>query len=160
MVLDIIFLLLLIFGTVLGIKKGLFVELGTILGIILGVWGAITFSERFGVFLGDFINKRYLELTSFIVLFIGIMILTTMISKILTNLFKAINLGGINRLLGAIFGLFKWMLILSVIIIIFDSINSNLNIIKQNYLNESKLFTPLKELGIFIIPKLREVLNV
>ena len=48
---DIIIGLILIFGTVKGFLRGLFIEVTTLVGLVLGIYGAIHFSY----FLGDFL---------------------------------------------------------------------------------------------------------
>ena len=53
--LDIILGIILIFSFVQGMRKGLFVSLASFLGLVLGVFGAIYFSE----FAGSYINNWF-----------------------------------------------------------------------------------------------------
>jgi len=50
---DIIIGIILIFGTVNGFLKGLFVEVTTLVGLVLGVYGAIHFSHFLGFLLPE-----------------------------------------------------------------------------------------------------------
>ena len=73
---DIILGIILIFGTVNGFLKGLFVEVTTLVGLVLGVYGAIHFSHFLGNFLKDYVtwDESMLQLVSFAGTFLIILI--------------------------------------------------------------------------------------
>ena len=64
---DIIIGIILIFGTVNGFIKGLFVEVTTLVGLVLGVYGAIHFSHFLGNFLKDSVSwdESMIQVVSF-----------------------------------------------------------------------------------------------
>ena len=61
---DIILVLLLIFSAISGFRKGLIVELASLAALILGIWGAIEFSDITSEFLVENFNwePEYLSL--------------------------------------------------------------------------------------------------
>ena len=73
------------------------------------------------------------------------------ISKLITNLFKVISLGLVNQLIGAFFGLLKYLTLISIFIFLFSSFNEIFEVIEENKLNESFIFTELKKLNEQII---------
>ena len=66
---DIILTALLLFGFIRGLLKGLFVELASLLSLIVGVYGAIHFSYFIGDFLKDSVDwdERYISIVAFAV---------------------------------------------------------------------------------------------
>ncbi len=64
---DIVIGIILIFGTVNGFMKGLFVEVTTLVGLVLGVYGAIHFSYFLGDFLKDSVSwdESMIQVVSF-----------------------------------------------------------------------------------------------
>ena len=80
-----------------------------------------------------------------------IIIIVKIISKLITNLFKVISLGLVNQLIGAFFGLLKYLILISIFIFLFSSFNEIFEVIEENKLNESFIFTELKKLNEQII---------
>src|SRR5579872_7334759 len=117
MTVDIVLLVPILWGIYKGFRKGLIVELASILAIILGVWACSKFSDLVASFLGTYIHSEisslYLSIISVIILFLGVVILVFFIAKRIQKLAEAIMLGIANRILGAIFGGFKWALLIS-----------------------------------------------
>lgn len=65
----------------------------------------------------------------------------------LTRVLKLVALSGINRILGAILGLGKWLVIISVAIFILNRAQKNSPIFKKSTINESKYFRMISEYG-------------
>lgn len=152
--LDIILALFLTFGFVKGLIKGLFVEVASLLALILGIYGAIHFSDFVGNYLYDLLNwnKKYVGLTSFIITFILIVLAITLLGKFFTKLADFASLGLLNRLLGGVFGLLKIALVLSVLLIFFNKFNTKIKLVAESTLNESILYSPLKETAGLLFP--------
>ena len=68
----------------------------------------------------------------------------------LTKALKIVALGGLNRLLGGLFGIIKWGIILSALILVFKEINSFMTLMSPSILDESITFPILEELGAFL----------
>ena len=161
MTIDIIFLIILIYGTIQGVRKGLFSEISTLAGIFLGILGAINFSEMVGKYLSEYINleAKHISLISFGITFAGILVGIFMAGKIITRIFESMYLGSLNKLLGGIFGLLKFALILGVIITIFESFNTKTGIIENSKLEKSLMYNPLKKTALTVIPKIGKILG-
>ena len=155
---DIILSIPLIWGAYKGMKKGLIVELASILAIILGVYACSKFSDVMAEFLGSHIHSQisslYLSILSVILVFIGVLILVFFIAKRIQKLAEALFLGIANRILGAIFGIFKWALLLSFLLYFFDILNQKAGIVSQASLQHSWVYSHLIGLAPLVMPTL------
>jgi membrane protein required for colicin V production len=152
--LDIILLALLLFGLVRGLTKGLFVEVASLVALIAGIYGAIHFSD----FVGDFLHSKFdwsektLNIAAFAITFIVIVFVIALAGKALTKLADFAALGILNKILGGIFGALKIGFILSVILIVFDSINKSLPFTDEEDIENSVLYEPIKSLVPTVFP--------
>ncbi|RIA10971.1 membrane protein required for colicin V production [Flavobacteriaceae bacterium MAR_2010_72] len=157
-ILDIILLALLLFGLIRGFIKGFFVEVASLLALVAGVYGAIHFSN----FAADFLmakvdwNEKTVNITAFAITFIVIVMVIALAGKALTKLADFAALGLINKVLGAVFGTLKIAVILSVVLIIFDSMNKTLPFTDEETIEESMLYEPVKALVPTIFPIILE----
>ena len=68
----------------------------------------------------------------------------------LTKALKVVALGGLNRILGGLFGILKWCIILSALTLIFKEINGFMTLMSPTILVESISYPFLEELGAFL----------
>lgn len=157
-IIDIILTALLIFAFAKGFMKGFFVEVASLLALILGIYGAIHFSYLVADILNDYVSwqENYISLTSFAITFIIIVILITMSGKALTKIADFAALGLINKVLGGVFSLLKSLIILSVLLLFFHKINNTIALVDKEKLENSILYTPVKEIVPMIFPDLFE----
>ncbi len=155
-VLDIVLGALILFGLVRGLMKGLFVEVASIVALILGVYGAIHFSNFVAEFLESRVewDEQYINITAFAITFIIIVIAIAMAGKALTKLADFAALGILNKLLGGVFGALKIGLILSIILIVFNRLNSTLPLVEEHEIKSSILYNPVKSIAPFIFPSI------
>ena len=155
-VLDIALGSLLLFGLVRGLMKGLFVEIASIVALILGVYGAIHFSDFAASFLENRVewDEKYINITAFAITFIIIIVVIAIAGKALTKIADFASLGILNKLLGGLFGTLKIGLILSIVLIIFNKMNSNIPLIEDHELEDSMLYKPVKSIAPIIFPSI------
>lgn len=157
-VLDIILLVFLALGLISGFRNGFFVEVASLVALIAGVYGAIHFSNFAAEFLLDKVdwNEKTVNIIAFAITFIVIVLIITLAGKALTKLADFAALGIINKLLGGLFGLLKMAVILSVILIIFDSFKKTLPFTDEEDLEDSTFYEPIKSLVPTIFPIILE----
>ncbi len=155
-IIDIVLAALLLFGLVRGVIKGFFVEVASLLALVLGIFGAIHFSNFAADFLESKVNwsEQTINITAFAITFVIIVLAISLAGKALTKLADFAALGIINKLLGGIFGVLKIGLILSIILIIFDKMNNTLPFADKEDLEESMLYEPVKSLAPMIFPNI------
>jgi membrane protein required for colicin V production len=158
---DIIFGALLAFALYNGIKKGLFVELASLVSLFIGIFVALKFSYFIKYFLQDNVswNPRTIEVTAFALTFIIVVVAIHLLAKVFTKIADFAYLGWINKLAGAAFSMIKTILALSILIAIFNKINVNNLLVKQETLDQSVLFNPVQEVSKFIYPRLETWYN-
>ena len=151
---DIILGLLLIFAAISGFRKGLIVELVSLAALILGIWGAIEFSGVTSEFLTENLNLKteHLNIISFVVTFIVIVILVHIVGNVIDKIVETAMMGFLNKLAGMVFGVLKSALILSVILVIFDKIDEDVQILSPEAKTKSKLYAPMRNFAPSIFP--------
>ena len=151
--LDIIFGLILFYGLFKGFTRGLIIEAASLLSIIIGILGALTFTPIIESLLSYFLSDEKFPPT--IILFTASLILIVLgvnfIAKNLTKFIKLVSLGGINKVLGGIFGVSKYILLVSILFVFVDQFSFLFDFFESNFLKESVLFESLKNLGYYII---------
>lgn len=151
---DLAVVCLLFYGLVRGAFRGFFVEIASLLALVLGVFGALHFSSFTAGLLAKYLEWEYLPLLAFALTFIGIIIGVAWIGKLLTKLAKVILLGFLNRLLGAVFGACKWLVICGVLIWILGQINVFISFLPEEITNGSLFFEPLQDLGGYLFEQI------
>ncbi len=153
-VLDIVLGALILFGLVRGFMKGLFVEVASLVALIAGVYGAIHFSNFASEFLEAKVDwdEKTINIVAFAITFVIIVLVIALAGKALTKLADFAALGIINKLLGGVFGALKIGLILSVVLIVFDKMNSTIPFADDEDLEASVLYKPVKSLVPMIFP--------
>ncbi|MCD8431553.1 CvpA family protein [Tenacibaculum finnmarkense genomovar ulcerans] len=153
---DIIIAVLLIFGFVRGILKGLFVEVASLVALIAGVYGAMHFSYFISDWLASSVSwdEKYISLTAFAGTFIVIIIVISLLGKALTKVADFASLGILNKILGGVFGALKIGLILSVAFIFFGKMNDTIPFVTKENLAESILYSPVKKIAPMIFPSI------
>lgn len=142
---DYIIAIPLIWGLIIGFKKGLILELASFAALILGIIGALSFSDFMSQKLDGLfsIQKEYLGLISFLVTFMIIVLGVFLLARLIDKTLKLIALGLINRILGALFGLLKYALITSFVLYFFNSINQKVEFVAVDYKEKSFFYKPL-----------------
>ncbi|MEO6883002.1 MAG: CvpA family protein [Bacteroidia bacterium] len=155
--LDIIIVILILWGFYKGFRKGLIIELASLMALWAGVYGGIKFSD----FAARFLEKTFswhsshVRIIAFAILFLGILAFVFFIAKITERFVKIILLNWMNRLLGALFGGLKFALFISVLFFILHSFEQKLNFVPQNTKTSSVLYSPVSKLAPAIIPVLK-----
>lgn len=144
---DIIFLVIISASAILALVRGGVNEI-----LSLSVWILAFLSMKHG---GKYIdhylpasitNNIVRDCLIFIILFVGIAIIITLIKKICASIINAIGLGGLNRLLGIIFGIMRGILFAALLIVIIEMFN-----IDHGYAwKKAKLYPVIKPVIIWV----------
>ncbi|WP_394974560.1 CvpA family protein [uncultured Croceitalea sp.] len=150
--LDIVLGILLAWGLYKGLKNGLFVELASLVALVAGIYGAIHFSYIASDYLSQNmeLSERFLKVTAFLITFIAIIVLVGLAGKLLTKIADFAMLGILNKIAGGIFGTLKVAIILGAALIFFEKATASLNFINKDTQNESILYKPVRDIGVFV----------
>ncbi|HYV92480.1 MAG TPA: CvpA family protein [Chitinophagales bacterium] len=118
MLIDITLLILALFALWKGWQKGFIISIFTSLAWILGIIGALKLSSVAAILMRDKLgwHSHYAPIISFILIFIVIAFMVYLIGKSLEKVIQVIQLGFINRILGAVLRLFIILFIFSMFI--------------------------------------------
>jgi membrane protein required for colicin V production len=139
-----------------GFRKGLIFELVSIIALALGVYGGLKFSDRTAEYLTKYVDSEYLNIASFTVTFLIILLLVFAAGKVIEKIVNLVALKLINKLLGAFFGIVKMALILGVLITIVESYDNKLGFLPQDIKEESMLYNPLLNTANQILPEIEK----
>ena len=118
MIIDLVFLILMILAVVKGYQRGLIVGIFSFVAIIVGLAAAIKLSAVVAGYIGDSVkvSDRWLPVISFLVVFIGIVLLIRLGANLLQKTVELGMMGWINRLGGIILYATIYILVYSVIL--------------------------------------------
>lgn len=112
-------------GAFFGYKKGLILELISIVAFVLAIFGGFKLLHV-GM---EYVSKVYdgfgtlLPFVAFLVLFVLIIILVNTVGKILKKIIDWTPLGFFDNILGAVLGVLKWALAISIVIWVISALN-------------------------------------
>ncbi len=155
-VIDIILVGLLILGAIRGFTKGLVAQLFSLAALLLGIWGAIRFSDYTATFLAEQFNfnNQYLPLISFAFTFAVIVIAIHFLGKLIEGFFDLTILGIVNKISGLIFGVIMNAFIISVIIVLVEKVNVRTKLYTKEEAEKSYVYKPLSKLAPAVFPYL------
>ncbi|MGN0188618.1 MAG: CvpA family protein [Candidatus Cryptobacteroides sp.] len=158
-VIDIIILLFLIPALISGLRKGFISQIVAIISLILGAWLSYKFTALVGQWASGWIDAdiRILNIIAFIVIFVAAVLCLHLLGKLLEGVIKLVMLGWLNRLLGVVFAIMKWGLVLGLLVMFFDSLNSGLGLVPQEKIDESVLYNPVKSIADAIFPYIKSL---
>jgi membrane protein required for colicin V production len=143
--LDIIILLPLLIGLIRGLMKGLIVEITSIVAIILGFLGAKWWSAAFAAWLMQQFawSETACIVVAYAVLFAGIALALNIIARLLSKFFQKIALGWLNRLLGAVFGVAKWGIVIMALVLCLHNLDTQFHFLQEELKQESVVYNTL-----------------
>ena len=109
-VIDYVFAALVLLMVIHGYIKGFVEELFSWAAIVLAVWAAVLLNSAGAAFIRERFmqNVRVVpEILSFIAVFLLVIIVVKLLGRVLKDVIAGANLGTLNRILGALFGLIE-----------------------------------------------------
>ncbi len=146
-VLDLIIGVILLIFAIAGLRKGLIIEAFYLASFIVGIYGAMFFSDAVAAWMSGFLNAGtdVVAIIAFILTFIGILFLVRFLGRLISKLVEAISLGFIDKIGGFLFGALKGALLVSILIMIMNVLG--LSYIVDNAKNDSFLYPKVEEIA-------------
>lgn len=158
---DIIILICFVPGIVRGIQKGFISQVVSLLSVILGVWLAFHFSEIVCEWLKNYMpnmSATILNVVAFVLILALVALLLHLVGKLLQGVFKKVDLGWLNWMLGLVFSLLRAALVIGMVIILFDTLNLKFEFVNAEKLDASVLYAPLRDAAYKVFPYLKALL--
>ena len=139
--LDIIIAVILFLFGFKGLRKGLIIEVVTLLALGVGIYGAMRFSDFTAERLVEYneVKEEYLNTVAFILTFVLLVIAVNLIGRVVSKAVDAMNLGFIDRLGGFVFGVAKGVLLCSLFVVILNNLQV-MGVVKEEAKQKSKLY--------------------
>jgi len=155
-IIDIVLIGIFIFAGFRGYQKGFVSQLASLVGLLLGIWGAIKFSDYTANLLAEHlhITTQYLPLIAFAITFGIIVIAVHFLGSLVEGLFEMAFLGFANSVLGVVFGVLKTAFILSVFLVIIEKADTKINLLPKDIEEKSLFYHPIARLAPSIFPYL------
>jgi membrane protein required for colicin V production len=139
--LDIIIAIVLLLFALKGLRRGIIIEVVTLLAFGVGIFGAMHFSDFTAEHLQEVmeIDPKYLNTIAFVLTFILLVVIVNLIGRGVSKLVKTLNLGFWDRLGGFLFGAAKGVLLCSLLVLVLNNLQL-LGVVKEEVKKESKLY--------------------
>jgi membrane protein required for colicin V production len=156
--LDIILGGLLAYSFYKGIRNGLFVELASLISLLVGIYFAVKFSSFMKEILAGFLhwNPTTIQVIAFILTFVVVVAGISFLGKFLTKIADFAYLGLPNKIGGGFFRVLKTVLILGIVFNVFAKINYNNFLAKKETLDKSLFYNPIQKTAGFIFPSIEK----
>lgn len=157
---DIVILLCFIPALVQGVKKGFIDQAASLLAIVLGIWLSFRFAQSVSSAIAPYIHasEQTLLVIAFAIILIAVVFGLHLVGRLIKGVLKLAMLGWVDKLLGAVFAFIKTTLIIGLVIIVFDSINSQAGIIHSDAIGQSVLYKPIKHTVQDTFPYLKKMI--
>ena len=158
-IVDVILIIILVAAAIHGFVKGFFVEFASVAAIVLGILCAMMFSGYLKNWLTGVVSWQpgTIKAVAFFIIFISVLIVVHLIANALEQFVRAIALGILSRLGGAVFGVIKTAFILSFLMYLVARIEAyDVTIIPKEPKAKSKYYAPIEKLAPNIFPFLHE----
>ncbi len=142
---DIIIIIVIAFFAIKGLICGLIKEAAGIAAILVGLFLAVNFSGWLSNWILEkgWFDPKYLEIISFTIIFLGVILLVILMSKLLDKFADAISLNWLNKLAGFVFGGCKGALIVAGVCYLAERIIQNFSLTEHEFLADSKIYAQL-----------------
>jgi len=154
-VIDIIIIVTLVWAAWRGIKEGVVLQLGGLVGLFIGVWLGI----HFGRFVGNLLGAG--ELSAGIIGMLNIvpciLIAIAIIGRITKGFLKFTGLSLFDSMGGAILSIIKAALVIGMLLYALDISPKRDSVISNEKIAASKLYRPLIDIASGMIPHLNQL---
>jgi membrane protein required for colicin V production len=153
--LDFILLIPLVWLCIRGFQKGLIIELASLIGLVLGIIAAYYFATDVQGFLKHYFSfkEQTSRIIAYVAIFLTVMIIVWLIGKMMEGLIDIVAMGWLNKLLGAMIGLAKGIVLVCLILYIFEKTDTREKVITPQVKEGSVFYQPFMQLVNFIVPK-------
>lgn len=149
-VIDIVLLAVAAWALYAGARDGLLVQIGGVVGLIVGVWLAFRQAARVGAWFG--MHGAEASVAGFITVLLVTIIVIAVGSRLLRGVFRMSGLGIFDAMLGAIVSVLKTAVVVSLIIAAIDAVNVDNMLISKERIESSRGYIPLRNFSTKIFP--------
>lgn len=160
-IIDIVLGIILVLAFFSGLKRGFLQSLASLIGLIVGVYAALYFSDFVGNYLSDWFDwsEQTTKWSAFAITFLGVLFLANFVGKLLTKIANFVLLGFLNKLLGGVFAVLKYAFIMSLFFLFFSSNNFTGYLVPEEKKEGSILYGYIAPIAPSILPSIIDEFN-
>jgi len=153
--LDFILLIPVVWLCIRGFVKGLIIELATLAGLVLGILAAYFFADSLQSLIKDYFsfNDQATRIIAYVIIFVLVWLVVYLVGKLVEKSVDLVAMGWLNKLLGAVVGIVKGIVLVCIILYIFEKIDTREKVITPQVKEGSMFYQPIMEVVHFIIPE-------
>ncbi|MCK9218809.1 MAG: CvpA family protein [Bacteroidales bacterium] len=154
---DFVLLVLILLFIVHGYRKGIIISLAGIAALILGIYAAVHFSNYLDATLLEHVkpSRKWLPILSFSITFLLVLFGVILVGKLTEKVVDIVGLGFLNRLGGALLGLVKGAILVSIFIFILSCIDPKEKWMTSKDKQGSFFYSPVSK----VFPKLMKLIG-
>jgi membrane protein required for colicin V production len=158
-IIDIIIAVLLLIGAIRGFLKGFIFEIAVLGALFLGTYAAFRFSGYIQPWVSRTFDASASTVTyvSSLLMFLLVAVGVFFLAKLFEGLVKIAALGVFNKILGALFGIFKYAFVISVLLYFFNPVDTERHFISPDKKAESRLYYPLLKASQTVLPVMKDL---
>jgi len=154
-VIDIIIIVTLIWATWRGVKEGVVLQLGGLVGLFIGVWLGVRFGSLVGNLLGA--DELSAGITGLLVIVPCVLIAIATLGHITKGFFKFTGLALFDSIGGAVLSILKAELVVGLLLYALEIWPKHDSVISEEKIAASKLYRPLIDIAYDMIPHLSQL---
>lgn len=151
--LDLLLIVVFVISVIYGVRRGVILQLGAVGGIVIGIVACRVITPLLCEWLlhvdadadsqGAYVDTVIVNIVVFMVAYFG----TRLVSRALNNAVRVLHLKPIDRICGAIFSLFEWMLGLSLLLNVANVIMPGAHIPERSKLSGGRAIEAVMDLA-------------
>ena len=157
-VLDLVIVVLLLLAAWRGFRKGLIVGVATFVGIVAGLFAGYYGANRVADVLSESwdVQASTLQGIGFFIAFVGVLFAVYLLGKLIEKAVDLVALGLVNKGLGALFGLAKTGLLLSVAIYFLNLTFGKDEWLPQQEVRKAVIYPVISDAAAWLVPEMSQ----
>lgn len=145
--LDLIIILFTVFLLIKGVWKGFVKEIAGIIAVALAVVLSFLYHKDAADFLGTYLDEKYTTAVGYVVVFLAVYLVVMLAGNLIDKILKTVFLGGLNRVLGGLFGLVKSALWITIATFAYQSAYEGIGFQHPEWIIDSQFYPFFVDLG-------------
>ena len=155
-IIDIIILIVFVGAVIYGLYKGVIAQLGSLGGVLLGIFACRLFGDYATGFVASILPEMssnpetvaYINsIVGNVLLFLVVFLLVFSIAKLMRQITHAMCLGLFDRVVGAVFCVFKWFLVFSIALNLWIAFFPDMNITNTSTIADGVVIKTILDLA-------------
>ena len=141
-----------------GFRKGLIIEIATLVGLVAGLFAGYHGADRVAESLADSwdLKASTLHGIGFLIAFAAVLVAVYLLGKVIEKAVDLVALGLVNKGLGALFGLVKMGLFLSVVIYFLNLAFGKDEWLPKEQVKQAVLYPVVSEAASWLVPEMSQ----